>query len=89
MSYARLAIRRTSNTRNQDPRGLANPGTTLDQEEAHRFIHHDPFQEKVWELDGLESRPTEVWRLLVSRMYRKGLVGFNRRSADGKTQLRR
>jgi hypothetical protein len=65
------------------------PLTTLDQEGAHRFIHYDPFQAKVWELDGLESGPVEVWRLLASRMHRKDLFGFNRRRAGGKTKVRR
>ena len=94
MLYAHFFVqawhtRGNKRTHDQGPRGLSNPGTTLDQEGAHRFIHYDPFQARVWELDGLESRAVEVWRLLASRVHRKDLFDSTTWASTIETEVRR
>ena len=43
-----------------------NPDVDQNQEEAYHFIGYVPFRGKVWELDGLKSRPVEVGELPIS-----------------------
>ena len=43
-----------------------NPDVDQNQEEAYHFIGYVPFRGKVWELDGLKSRPVEVGELPTS-----------------------
>lgn len=42
---------------------LANSDADPNQEEAYHFIGYVPFRGKVWELDGLKSKPVEVGEL--------------------------
>lgn len=42
-----------------------NPDADSNQEEAYHFVGYVPFRGKVWELDGLKSRPVEVGELPV------------------------
>jgi len=42
---------------------LVNPDADPNQEEAYHFIGYVPFRGKVWELDGLKSKPVEVGEL--------------------------
>jgi ubiquitin carboxyl-terminal hydrolase L5 len=43
-----------------------NPEADPNQEEAYHFIGYVPFRGKVWELDGLKSKPVEVGELSTS-----------------------
>ena len=43
-----------------------NPDADSNQEEAYHFIGYVPFRGKVWELDGLKSKPVEVGELPAS-----------------------
>ena len=45
---------------------LMNPDADPNQEEAYHFIGYVPFRGKVWELDGLKSKPVEVGELPAS-----------------------
>jgi hypothetical protein len=45
---------------------LVNPDADTNQEEAYHFIGYVPFRGKVWELDGLKSKPVEVGELPAS-----------------------
>lgn len=55
--------RKVATTRRKKP---VNPDADQNQEEAYHFIGYVPFRGKVWELDGLKSRPVEVGELPAS-----------------------